>query len=74
MKNKTWTRKEPDSPCKNICVIHPAAKICIGCFRTSDEIRLWAEFTPEQRLFLLDELPNRSGRLRVRRGGRRRRR
>ena len=72
MKDETWTRDEPDSPCKKICIVHPEAKICIGCFRTAAEVRLWAEFTPEQRLQLLEELPQRSGRLKVRRGRRRR--
>ncbi len=33
-----WQRNEIDSPCIKICVIHPDAKICVGCHRTGEEI------------------------------------
>ena len=37
-----WTRDEIDSPCINVCVIHPAERICTGCLRTIDEITAWS--------------------------------
>ena len=73
MTRKAWRRDEPDSPCQQVCVIHPTAGICIGCHRTAEEVRGWAEFSPDQRRALLLELPSRDRLLKTRRGGRKRR-
>ena len=72
MNSENWTRDEPDSPCKRVCVIHPKFGLCLGCYRTAEEVSLWAEFSLEKRQELLAELPSRSSVLRARRGGRRR--
>ena len=63
-------RNEIDSPCVNICIVHPQANICAGCFRTIDEISGWSKMTAEQRKEIINDLPNRSSKLKVRRGGR----
>lgn len=68
--DRTWTRDEIESPCVNVCVIHPAAGICTGCLRTLDEIAAWSRFTPERRRSVMAELPARAPLLRQRRGGR----
>ncbi|GAB1378633.1 DUF1289 domain-containing protein [Pararhodobacter sp.] len=65
-----WMRKELDSPCVKICVIHPKAGICAGCFRTLDEIAGWSAMSPENRAEILAQLPDRSTLLKKRRGGR----
>ena len=65
-----WKRNEIDSPCVNICIVHPQANICAGCFRTIDEISGWSKMTAEQRKEIINDLPNRSSKLKVRRGGR----
>ena len=65
-----WKRNEIDSPCVNICIVHPQANICAGCFRTIDEISGWSNMTAEQRKEIIKELPNRSSKLKVSRGGR----
>ncbi len=57
--DKVWERDEVDSPCVKICVIHPASGLCIGCFRTTDEIAGWSGMTPDARKNLVVELPNR---------------
>ena len=68
-----WQRREPDSPCTKVCVIHPEAKLCLGCYRTMGEISQWANMTNEKRIALMQELPERAGQLvGKRRGGRRR--
>ncbi len=67
-------RRGDDSPCIDICVIHPQAKICVGCFRTGAEIARWAELEPQERRRLMAELPARAALLKKRRGGRRGRR
>ena len=65
-----WNRNEIDSPCVNICIVHPQANICAGCLRTIDEISGWSNISPAQRKEIIKELPNRSSKLKVRRGGR----
>jgi uncharacterized protein len=37
------------SPCVKVCVMDPGRGICVGCYRTLDEIAHWGEFTPAQR-------------------------
>lgn len=65
-----WTRDEIQSPCVRICVVHPEARICTGCYRTIDEIGRWSRMTNEERREVMDDLPNRAPMLRKRRGGR----
>ncbi|PCJ76417.1 MAG: DUF1289 domain-containing protein [Rhodobacteraceae bacterium] len=57
--DKIWERDEVDSPCVKICVIHPPSGLCIGCFRTTDEIAGWSDMTPGDRKILVAELPDR---------------
>ena len=70
MSEDIWKRNEVDSPCVNICIIHPQANICTGCFRTIDEISSWSKMSNSERKGIIKELPNRSLKLSVRRGGR----
>ena len=70
MSEDIWKRNEVDSPCVNICIIHPRANICTGCFRSIDEISSWSNMSELERKEIIKELPNRSSKLRVRRGGR----
>jgi uncharacterized protein len=65
-----WARDEVQSPCVKLCVVHPEARICIGCYRTIDEISTWSRLTHEARADLMAELPNRAANLTKRRGGR----
>ena len=69
-KSRVWKRNEIDSPCIQICVIHPKERICTGCFRTIDEIGAWSKFSDEERQEIMAELPNRAPQLKKRRGGR----
>jgi predicted Fe-S protein YdhL (DUF1289 family) len=65
-----WKRDEIDSPCVSVCVVHPDAGICIGCYRRPAEIARWSVMTPEERRQVLDDLPGRTSLLRNRRRGR----
>ena len=65
-----WTRDEIESPCVRICVVHPEARICTGCFRTIDEISQWSKMSREDRREIMKALPDRASLLRKRRGGR----
>ncbi len=71
MSDDIWQRREPQSPCIKICSIHPAERICIGCYRTPQEISFWERMSAEERQAVLDALPARAPRIRRRRGGRR---
>ena len=68
--DRIWARKEIDSPCVKICVIHPAERLCTGCLRSIDEISQWSRMSKEERQAIMAELPNRAPRLQKRRGGR----
>lgn len=70
MSDPLWRRDEIESPCVNICVVHPEARICTGCYRTIDEISGWSRFSPEERHDIIIQLPDRSGLVKQRRGGR----
>jgi uncharacterized protein len=65
-----WRRAEIDSPCVKTCVIHPAARLCVGCLRSIDEITAWSRMTPEDRSAVMADLPARRPQLAQRRGGR----
>lgn len=64
-----FTQEEPQSPCVNICVIHPHEGICVGCFRTLQEIAAWAGMDANARRGVMAELPDRKPLLKKRRGG-----
>ena len=70
MTDEIWTRREVDSPCIKICVIHPEERLCVGCYRTIEEIATWARLTPAERETITLDLPARAPRLVKRRGGR----
>lgn len=61
------------SPCVKVCVVHPDARICVGCRRTLEEIAAWGRMSDDERLAVLERLPDRAPLLARRRGGRSRR-
>ena len=70
MNTPLWKRDEIESPCVQICIVHPETRICTVCYRTIDEITDWSRMTPEARRNIMDDLPARADQLKVRRGGR----
>lgn len=68
--DEVWKRAEIQSPCVKLCVVHPEARICVGCFRSIDEIANWSRLTPSERQAIMAELPARATTLTKRRGGR----
>jgi len=70
MTDEIWKRAEVDSPCVKTCVVHPEARLCVGCFRSIDEISSWSRMSPEERRAIMADLPKRAGQLTKRRGGR----
>lgn len=47
------------SPCNKVCILDPATQLCIGCFRTMDEIAAWGALTDSERATILAALPAR---------------
>ena len=70
MKDDVWERREIESPCVKICVVHPVERLCTGCLRTIDEITRWSRMSSEDRAAVMADLPARAPRLQKRRGGR----
>jgi len=68
--DEIWKRAEVESPCVKLCVVHPEARICVGCYRSIDEIAGWGRLTPDQRRAIMADLPARASTLTKRRGGR----
>ena len=63
MSDEVWRRERIESPCVKICVIHPGAGLCVGCYRTPDEIARWTAMTPDERREIMDGLADRAPRL-----------
>jgi uncharacterized protein len=55
------------SPCLDICKFERKANLCVGCFRTTDEIRLWRKLTDHKRRQILAERPRREAKALARR-------
>jgi hypothetical protein len=70
VKDEMWMRDEIESPCVKLCVVHPEERICVGCYRTIEEISAWSRLSPLAREAIMADLPARAPRLRLRRGGR----
>ena len=68
--DEVWKRDEVQSPCVKLCVVHPEERICVGCYRSIEEISRWSRMTPDERLAIMATLPARAPRLVKRRGGR----
>lgn len=70
MNDEVWDRGEVESPCIRLCVVHPEERICVGCYRTIEEISVWSRLSAEARSAIIADLPARAPKLRQRRGGR----
>jgi len=44
------------SPCINVCKITPDTQVCIGCFRTLQEIAEWSRLTDTERYDIMKRL------------------
>ncbi len=69
MTDEIWSRAEIESPCVKICVMHPRAGLCVGCYRTLDEIAGWGTMPAEARRAVMDALPDRIALVKPRRQG-----
>ena len=63
MTDEIWKRAEVESPCVKICVIHPEARLCVGCYRSIEEIGIWSRLSPEARRAVMADLPARAAQM-----------
>ena len=69
MIDEIWKREEIESPCVKICILHRKENICIGCFRTANEIEQWSLLSKEERNSIKAELQTRANQIRPKRQG-----
>ena len=51
------------TPCVKVCIVDGESGLCLGCYRTLEEIAAWAALPPERREAVMSELPSRRGRI-----------
>lgn len=56
------------SPCVKVCFVDPACGVCVGCFRTMEELGRWTRYSDAEREAIMDALPGRETAYRNRRG------
>lgn len=47
---------DPASPCRGICLMDPATRMCCGCLRTIAEIAAWYEASASEKRAILERL------------------
>ena len=52
-------RKAIVTPCVLVCVMHPRTGLCLGCYRTEEEIERWRSYSDAQRRGLMRVLRDR---------------
>lgn len=50
------------TPCVQVCVVDGASGLCLGCWRTLQEIGTWSRMTDAERAAVMAELPGRAER------------
>ena len=48
-----------ESPCVRMCTLDATGELCLGCFRTLDEIVAWTALSEAERAGVLARLPGR---------------
>jgi hypothetical protein len=52
------------TPCVQVCVVDGESGLCLGCFRTLNEVARWSSLTDAERASIMSALPARRGRIR----------
>ena len=48
-----------ESPCIRVCTLDASGELCLGCFRTLEEIVSWTAYSDNERWNVLERLPAR---------------
>jgi uncharacterized protein len=54
-----FSEKYIESPCTNLCLLDSHTRICLGCFRTIEEIISWVDFSDEHKKQVLQKVEER---------------
>ncbi len=54
-----FNKKTIKSPCMDICITRDG--VCIGCYRTLEEMAGWKSYTEEQKAEVLEKIKARRG-------------
>ena len=55
-----------ETPCIKVCALDLGTQMCVGCFRTIDEITRWTQYSDSQRAAILAALSERRARFEAR--------
>lgn len=47
------------TPCVKVCFVDPKEGLCVGCFRTMEELGRWTRYSDTERDEVLSALPQR---------------
>ncbi len=47
------------TPCVKVCFVDPKAGVCLGCFRTMEELGRWTRYSDAERDAIMQALPER---------------
>ncbi|MBO6848560.1 MAG: DUF1289 domain-containing protein [Maricaulis sp.] len=47
------------TPCVKVCFVDPKAGLCVGCFRTMEELGKWTRYSDAEREQIMAALPER---------------
>ena len=51
------------TPCVQVCIVDGPSGLCLGCYRTLQEIGGWSCLTDDQRADIMAELPGREAKI-----------
>jgi predicted Fe-S protein YdhL (DUF1289 family) len=52
------------TPCVKVCFMDDESGLCLGCFRTLQEVAAWSRLGEAERAAVMADLPSRRGRIR----------
>ena len=47
------------TPCVKVCFVDPKEGLCVGCFRTMEELGRWTQYSDAEREAVMVALPDR---------------
>ena len=53
------SRNPIKTPCVQVCFVDPKAGVCVGCFRTMEELGRWTKYSDNERAAIMAALPGR---------------
>ena len=53
-----------ESPCRKLCGLDPATRVCTGCLRTLDEIARWGRMSDDEKRGVLRRIEATAGAMR----------